>query len=147
MRAIMQNNSIAPIAEGAHPVQNHLQDAYAPPPPQPQPDVGAVGSYGEEIDADTAIGNVTPALGMGQETDDLREFYKNAGISIEPKKNNTLAGMKMTGIFQIMEKSLTQDQMNELTEKYKLTTKTKKFTVGGTINDFAKDFFRLKDMQ
>ena len=50
--------------------------------------------------------------------------------------------MKMTGIYAIMKNNLTPQQIKELTVKYNLSTSVKKFTTGGTINDFAKDFFQ-----
>ena len=155
MRAIAQNNTIAPTGSSAHPVQNHLQEPYSGPVVEQvveqQNSLFGVGTgpEGEEvINADTAAGNVTQsAIGMGQETDDLREFYKGKGLTIEPKSGNKLAGLKMTGIYTIMTNSLEPDQIKWLEEKYSMGRQMKKFVTGGTINDFAKDFFRLKDMQ
>ena len=158
MRAITQNNTIAPTGSSAHPVQNHLQEPYSGPVveqvvepvvQQQEVGVGGAGSEGEEeINGDAAAGNVTQAaIGMGQETDDLREFYKGTGLTIEPKSGNKLAGLKMTGIYTIMTNSLEPDQIKWLEEKYSMGRQMKKFSAGGTINDFAKDFFRLKDMQ
>ena len=56
MRSMMQNNSIAPSAEGADPVQNHLQAHYTQP-SQPEASPVDIGSDAEEIDDDTAPGN------------------------------------------------------------------------------------------
>ena len=156
MRAIAQNNTIAPTGSSAHPVQNHLQQPYDGPTVVEQVveqqnslfGVGTGPEGEEEINADTAAGNVTQAaIGMGQDTDELREFYKGTGLTIEPKSGNTLAGLKMTGIYTIMTNSLEPDQIKWLEEKYSMGRQMKKFVTGGTINDFAKDFFRLKDMQ
>ena len=49
--------------------------------------------------------------------------------------------MKMTGIYTIMKNNLTPEQMEELIVKYNMTKSMKQFKTGGTINDFAKDFF------
>ena len=61
MRAMTQNNSIAPSAEGAHPVQNRLQVPYAQPSDaspviaeSPVIAASPVESDAEEIDADIA---------------------------------------------------------------------------------------------
>ena len=155
MRAIAQNNTIAPTGSSAHPVQNHLQEPYSGPVVEQVVEqqnslfgVGTGPEGEEEINADTAAGNVTQAaIGMGQDTDELREFYKGKGLTIEPKSGNKLAGLKMTGIYTIMTNSLEPDQIKWLEEKYSMGRQMKKFVTGGTINDFAKDFFRLKDMQ
>ena len=131
MRAITQNNTIAPTGSSAHPVQNHLQEPYSGPVveqvvepvvQQQEVGVGGAGSEGEEeINGDAAAGNVTQAaIGMGQETDDLREFYKGTGLTIEPKSGNTLAGLKMTGIYTIMTNSLEPDQIKWLEKKYSM---------------------------
>ena len=155
-RLMLQNNTIAPTGSSAHPVQNHLQQPYDGPTVVEQVveqqnslfGVGTGPEGEEEINADTAAGNVTQAaIGMGQDTDELREFYKGTGLTIEPKSGNTLAGLKMTGIYTIMNNSLEPDQIKWLEKKYSMGKQMKKFVAGGTINDFAKDFFRLKDMQ
>ena len=57
MRAMMQNNSIAPAAAGADPVQKHLQDYFSTQEYMP-------------------TNETQQAIGMGQETDALREFSK-----------------------------------------------------------------------
>ena len=145
MRTMMQINSIAPSAEGAYPVQNHLQDPFSTQQPFTSPDIAGPDVSDvdeiEEIDADAPTNETQQAIGMGQETDALHEFYKGTGLEIEAKKN-LLAGMKVLGIYTIMKNNLTQEQIKYLTDKYNLKKTMKKLTIGGTINDFAKDLFQ-----
>ena len=147
MRAIMQNSSIAPTAEGAHPVQNHLQVPYAPPSPQPQPqpDVSPVGSDGEEIDADVAPGNVTASLTQGENTSGLVNLYAEKGYNTTTASNNKLGGMFIKQLKNLMAQVL-DDQVNEaLIIKYGIANKTKQISKDGlTLEDLAKDILDNK---
>ena len=86
MRAMMQNNSIAPSVEGADPVQNHLQDPFSA--PQPQPEASPVGSDTEEIDAGIAPGNITEAFTQGEHTSKLVDLYTQNGYRTTTATNN-----------------------------------------------------------
>ena len=70
MRAMMQNNSISPVATGAHPVQPQLQPHISTTEYVPAADLAtgdALDSSEEEANGDTAPGNVTQqAIGLGE---------------------------------------------------------------------------------
>ena len=155
MRTMMQNNSIAPAATGAHPVQNHLQDRFSTPEYMPAADLAIEDQSsftdpfdsGEEIDGDAAPDNVTQAIGMVQETDDLRKLYEESGFTTEAVLFNQLGGMKMNNIYAMMDDPniMTQKQKNRLIKKYNMSKQMKKFKNGFTINDFAKDFIKYEN--
>ena len=147
MRTIMQNNSIAPSASSANPVQNHIQIPYAQPPsqPQPEPDASPVGSDGEEIDADIAPGNVTASLTQGENTSGLVNLYTEKGYNTTTASNNKLGSMFIKQLKNLMTQIL-DDQVNEaLIIKYGIANKTKQISKDGlTLEDLAKDILDNK---
>ena len=148
MRAIMQNNSIAPSApQGAHPVQNHLQVPYAQPQSQVQPDISPVdvGEEIEEIDAGVAPGNVTASLTQGENTSGLVNLYTEKGYNTTTASNNKLGGMFIKQLKNLMTQIL-DDQVNEaLIIKYGIANKTKQISKDGlTLEGLAKDILDNK---
>ena len=154
MRAITQNNTIAPTGSSAHPVQNHLQEPYSGPvveqvvEPVVQQEVMGIGtgSEGEEdIDGDAAPGNVTQvpqAITLGENTSKLVDLYTNKGYTTQPKKHNVLGGMTMTNLKKTMKKVINNDVVyNELIKKYGIEkNEVKKITHNGlSLEDLARD--------
>ena len=151
MRSMMQNNSIAPVAEAAHPVQNHLQVPYAQPSqPEVSPVIAAspvdVGSYAEEIDADTAPGNVTEALTQGENTSKLVDLYTQNGYTTTTATNSQLGGMLIAQLKALMTKVLDDDIRDELIIQYGIGKRTKQIRKDGlTLEDLAKDILNKKN--
>jgi hypothetical protein len=153
MRSMMQNNSIAPVAEAAHPVQNHLQVPYAQPldaspviAESPVIAASPVGSDAEEIDADIAPGNVTEALTQGEHTSKLVDLYTQNGYTTTTATNSQLGGMLIAQLKALMTKVLDDDIRDELIIQYGIGKRTKQIRKDGlTLEDLAKDILNKKN--